>query len=155
MEFKIPVRDNQKLQALVDRINADQELFQIWKCANVNAVDRCGISDHGEIHIRFVANAALRIIRLLVKGAVELSLVLVAIAPWLVAAMVLALAVGLPVSRLAKARRHGGHACPDGPLGKPAWRVYFCTGVRRADDRDHGRSRSAPRLVNRRTLYLV
>jgi metal-dependent HD superfamily phosphatase/phosphodiesterase len=71
MEFKIPLHGNKKLQVLVNRINADQELFQLWKCANVNAVDRSGISDHGEVHIRIVANAALRIIRLLVKGGVE------------------------------------------------------------------------------------
>ncbi|MFC1892360.1 HD domain-containing protein [Thermodesulfobacteriota bacterium] len=75
MEFKIPLRNNKKLQVLMNRINEDQELFQIWKCANVNAVDRSGISDHGEVHIRIVANAALRIIRLLVNGGIEPSVV--------------------------------------------------------------------------------
>jgi metal-dependent HD superfamily phosphatase/phosphodiesterase len=75
MKFKIPLRDNKKLQVLMNRISADQELFQIWKCANVNAVDRSGISDHGEVHIRIVANAALRIVRLLVKGGIEPSVV--------------------------------------------------------------------------------
>ena len=75
MKFKIPLRNNKKLQALMNRINADQELFQLWKCANVNAVDRSGINDHGEVHIRIVANAALRIIRLLVKGDVKPSVV--------------------------------------------------------------------------------
>ncbi len=75
MEFKIPLRNNKTLRSLVNRINADRELFQIWKCANVNAVDRSGISDHGEVHIRIVANAALRIIRLLIKGGVEPSVV--------------------------------------------------------------------------------
>ena len=75
MKFKIPLRNNKKLQVLVNRINADQELLQIWKCANVNAVDRSGISDHGEVHIRIVANAALRIVRLLVKGGIEPSVV--------------------------------------------------------------------------------
>ncbi|RZB30020.1 MAG: uncharacterized protein SRB1_02300 [Desulfobacteraceae bacterium Eth-SRB1] len=75
MEFRIPLHGNKKLQVLVNRINADQELFQLWKCANVNAVDRSGISDHGEVHVRIVANAALRIIRLLVKGGVEPSVV--------------------------------------------------------------------------------
>ena len=75
MTFKIPLRDNKKLQLLMNRINGDQELFQIWKCANVNAVDRSGISDHGEVHIRIVANAALRIVRLLVKGGIEPSVV--------------------------------------------------------------------------------
>ena len=75
MKFKLPLRNNKRLRGLVNRINADRELFQIWKCANVNAVDRLGISDHGEVHIRIVANAALRIIRLLVKGGVEPSVV--------------------------------------------------------------------------------
>ena len=75
MKFKIPLRNNKKLKILMNRINADQELSQIWKCANVNAVDRSGISDHGEVHIRIVANAALRIVRLLVKGGIEPSVV--------------------------------------------------------------------------------
>jgi metal-dependent HD superfamily phosphatase/phosphodiesterase len=71
MKFKVPIRNNKKLQNLANRINEDQELSQIWKCANINAVDRSGISDHGETHIRIVANAALRITRLLLKGGVE------------------------------------------------------------------------------------
>ncbi|MCF8070726.1 MAG: HD domain-containing protein [Desulfobacterales bacterium] len=75
MKFMIPLRNNKKLKVLMNRINADQELYQIWKCANVNAVDRSGISDHGEVHIRIVANAALRILRLLVKGGIEPSVV--------------------------------------------------------------------------------
>lgn len=75
MSFKVPLRNNKKLQVLLDRINEDRELFQIWKCANVNAVDRSGISDHGEVHIRIVANAALRMLRLLVREGVEPSVV--------------------------------------------------------------------------------
>jgi hypothetical protein len=75
VSFKVPLRNNKKLQVLLDRINEDRELFQIWKCANVNAVDRSGISDHGEVHIRIVANAALRMLRLLVREGVEPSVV--------------------------------------------------------------------------------
>jgi metal-dependent HD superfamily phosphatase/phosphodiesterase len=75
MSFNIPVKDNAKLKQLVDLIQADAELNQMWKCANINAVDRCGISDHGEIHIRIVANSALRIYRLLVEGGVTPSVV--------------------------------------------------------------------------------
>ncbi len=71
MTFTAPSRDNNKLKILIDNINKDKELSQIWKCANVNAVDRSGISDHGEVHIRIVANAALRILRLLIKGEIE------------------------------------------------------------------------------------
>lgn len=75
MEFNIPLRNNHKLKLLMERINRDQELIQIWSCANINAMNRLGMSDHGEVHIRIVANAALRIIRLLVKGGIEPSVV--------------------------------------------------------------------------------
>ncbi len=63
--FTVPARHNPKLQTLVERMNADEELKQLWRCANVNAVDRLNMSDHGEVHIRIVANAALRLLRLL------------------------------------------------------------------------------------------
>jgi len=75
MAFEVPFRKNARLKQLLERVNADQELLQLWKCANINAVDRSGISDHGEIHIRIVANAALKILRLLLEGGVEPSIV--------------------------------------------------------------------------------
>ena len=75
MAFNVPARGNQRLTKLLERIQADLELQQLWKCANINAVDRSGISDHGEIHIRIVANAALKILRLLVDGGVKPSIV--------------------------------------------------------------------------------
>ena len=75
MSFHIPTKKNTKLKQLLARINEDAELLQLWKCANINAVDRSGISDHGEIHIRIVSNAALRILRLLIKGGITPSVV--------------------------------------------------------------------------------
>lgn len=75
MSFNIPTRKNTRLAAILERISGNAELLQLWKCANVNAVDRSGINDHGEIHIRIVSNAALRILRLLVEGGVEPSVV--------------------------------------------------------------------------------
>ncbi|HMP72929.1 MAG TPA: HD domain-containing protein [Kiritimatiellia bacterium] len=75
MSFNIPVRTNEKLGKLVSAIENDAELNQLWKCANINAVDRCGISDHGEVHIRIVANAALKILRLLMEGGIVPSVV--------------------------------------------------------------------------------
>lgn len=75
MSFHIPVKKNTRLQGLLERISADAELSQLWKSANINAVDRSGINDHGEIHIRIVSNAALRILRLLMKGGIEPSVV--------------------------------------------------------------------------------
>ena len=75
MSLRVPARHNAKLRALIDAINADEELIQLYACANVNAVDRAGMSDHGEVHIQIIANAALRILRLLVEGEVESSAV--------------------------------------------------------------------------------
>lgn len=74
-QFHVPVKDNAKLKALLERIQHDIELHQLWKSANINAVDRSGISDHGEVHIRIVANAALKILRLLMEGGVTPSIV--------------------------------------------------------------------------------
>jgi uncharacterized protein len=73
--FHVPARRNAKLQALVDAINADVSLHQIWRCANVNAVDRSGMSDHGPVHIRIVANIALKLIRLLTSAGIEPAIV--------------------------------------------------------------------------------
>jgi metal-dependent HD superfamily phosphatase/phosphodiesterase len=73
--FHVPSRRNAKLQALVDAINADVSLHQIWRCANVNAVDRSGMSDHGPVHIRIVANIALKLLRLLAGSGVEPAIV--------------------------------------------------------------------------------
>lgn len=63
--FSVPARHNPRLQALVERINADEELRQLWRCANVNAAERLGWGDCGEVHVRIVANAALKLLRLL------------------------------------------------------------------------------------------
>ena len=75
LSFRVPTRHNTRLQTLVDHINADPELLQLWHCANINAVDRSGISDHGEVHIRIVSNAALRILRLLVEAEIQPNVV--------------------------------------------------------------------------------
>jgi len=69
--IKVPDRHNPKLQGLMEQINADAELAQLWRCANVNAVDRSGMSDHGEVHVHIVANAALRLLRLLAEAGVR------------------------------------------------------------------------------------
>lgn len=65
MPFTVPARHNPRLLALAERINGDDELRQLWRCANVNAVERLGLGDCGEVHVRIVANAALKLLRLL------------------------------------------------------------------------------------------
>ncbi|MGC9359692.1 MAG: HD domain-containing protein [Anaerolineae bacterium] len=73
--LNVPARHNAKLQALVEVINADEELAQFYRSANINAVDRAGINDHGEVHVQIVANAALRLLRLLVDAGIQPSVV--------------------------------------------------------------------------------
>jgi hypothetical protein len=63
------------LQAVMNAVNADEELSQLYRCANVNAVDRGGMNDHGEVHIQIVANAALRLMRLLLEAGVTPNVV--------------------------------------------------------------------------------
>lgn len=73
--FYVPARHNDKLRRLLNAINDDIGLHQLWRCANVNAVDRTGMSDHGPIHVRIVANIALKLLRLLMSGGVEPNIV--------------------------------------------------------------------------------
>jgi metal-dependent HD superfamily phosphatase/phosphodiesterase len=73
--FHVPDRHNTKLQGLVAAINRDVSLHQLWRCANVNAVDRSNMSDHGPVHIRIVANIALKLIRLLMQADLEPAIV--------------------------------------------------------------------------------
>jgi metal-dependent HD superfamily phosphatase/phosphodiesterase len=73
--FHVPARRNEKLQQLVAAINANEELHQVWRCANVNAVDRAGMSDHGPVHVQIVANISLKLLRLLMGGEIEPNIV--------------------------------------------------------------------------------
>ena len=75
MSFRVPARHNSVLRQIAERINQDQELLQLWRCININAVDRSDISDHGEVHIKIVANIGLRLLRMLAGAGVEMSVV--------------------------------------------------------------------------------
>ena len=72
--LSIPVRDNEKLKTLLDFVDEDVELQTLWRCANVLAVDRLGYNDHGPVHVKIVANGALKMLRLLVEKGVEPSI---------------------------------------------------------------------------------
>lgn len=61
----VPNRHNAILHQLLERINADEELYALWNVINVNAVDRLGMSDHGPVHVQIVANIAVKLLRLL------------------------------------------------------------------------------------------
>ncbi|HXT34463.1 MAG TPA: HD domain-containing protein, partial [Chloroflexota bacterium] len=73
--MRIPARHNANLNRVVERMNDDLHLQQLWKCANVTAVDRLRMTDHGPVHVRIVVNIALRLLRLLGDARVEFGIV--------------------------------------------------------------------------------
>ena len=73
--IRLPTKHNPKLQQLVVRINADEDLHTIWRCQNIIAVDRLGMSDHGPIHMQIVANISLRLLRMFVSSGLTPSVV--------------------------------------------------------------------------------
>ncbi len=75
MKFNIPVKSNAKLDKAVKLIEKDAGLEQMLKCANVNAVERLGYSDHGPVHSKIVANIALKISRILTSRGIVPSIV--------------------------------------------------------------------------------
>lgn len=75
VEIHLPARHNPRLAAMVEAVNRDDRLYALWLAANVTAVDRLAMSDHGPVHVRIVANSALRILRLLVAGGVTPNVV--------------------------------------------------------------------------------
>ncbi len=75
VELRLPTRHNPKLQQIVERVNAHTELQTLWRVCNVNAVDRLRMTDHGPVHVRIIANIALRLLRLLIEHGVQPSVV--------------------------------------------------------------------------------
>jgi uncharacterized protein len=73
--MNIPDRDNPRLARLIERINADDEIYAIWSAANVNSINRLGMTDHGPVHVKIVMNIAIRLFRLLMEARIEPSVV--------------------------------------------------------------------------------
>jgi hypothetical protein len=75
VEINVPDRYNKKLRSLIERVNRDDDLYALWLAANVNAIERLGMTDHGPVHVKIVMNIATKLFRLLVEGGVEPALV--------------------------------------------------------------------------------
>jgi len=73
--FNIPLRDNRKLQHIMNEVRNDLKLQALWRCSNVMAIDRMGFTDHGPTHVKIVANSALKLLRMLVEKEVVPSIV--------------------------------------------------------------------------------
>ena len=75
VEIRVPIKGNQRLARILERVNADDELYALWTAANVTAINRLGMTDHGPVHVKIVTNIAVRLFRLLMKADVEPSIV--------------------------------------------------------------------------------
>lgn len=73
VEMNLPNRHNDRLRRLVERVNADDDLYGLWVATNVNAIERLGMTDHGPVHVKIVMNIASKLYRLLVEGGVQPS----------------------------------------------------------------------------------
>jgi metal-dependent HD superfamily phosphatase/phosphodiesterase len=69
--IRVPARHNPRLQKMIDRVNVDDELYGLWQIANLNAVKRLGMSDHGPVHVQIVTNIALKLLRLLADRGIQ------------------------------------------------------------------------------------
>lgn len=105
VQITVPVRHNEKLRHFLELVNEDDELYGLWLAANVNAIERLGMTDHGPVHVKIVLNIALKLFRLLVDGGVEPSIVTnydmeVADAELVVAAAALMHDLGMSIHRV-------------------------------------------------------
>ncbi len=71
--IKVPLNHNELLEKAVNFVNKSQEIEAYWKVINVNAIDRLGMSDHGVVHYQIVSNIALRLLRILLKNKITMS----------------------------------------------------------------------------------
>jgi metal-dependent HD superfamily phosphatase/phosphodiesterase len=75
LRMNVPDRRNDRLRAFIERVNADDDLYALWLAANVTAIERLGMTDHGPVHVKIVMNIGAKLYRLLVDGGVEPSVV--------------------------------------------------------------------------------
>jgi len=71
---RAPTRGNRRLEALLDRVEADVELRAWWHMAQVTS-ERLGMSDHSWVHVQIVLNIALRLLRLLARAGIDPAMV--------------------------------------------------------------------------------
>lgn len=75
VRMNVPATHNPKLRTVLELVNADDDLYGLWLAANVTAIERLGMTDHGPVHVKIVTNIAVRILRLLMDRGVEPAIV--------------------------------------------------------------------------------
>lgn len=75
MVLNLPMEDNKKLIKIIENLKKSQEIEQYWDSANMIAVNRMNINDHGKVHAAIVSNVALRLLRILIDSGLEPAMV--------------------------------------------------------------------------------
>lgn len=75
INLNIPIRGNNKLERMLEFVETDIQLNTLWKCSNTMVMNRQNLNDHGPIHIKIVANRAIKLLRMLIQNDVEPSIV--------------------------------------------------------------------------------
>jgi len=75
LTLSVPDRGNPLLRRLIELVNADDELYGLWTAANVTAIERLGMTDHGPVHVKIVMNLAVKLMRSLISADVKPSIV--------------------------------------------------------------------------------
>jgi len=75
MVLNIPYGKNKRLKKIIELVKKNKEISQYWENANVIAVDRMKINDHGKVHAAIVSNIALKMLRLLMRSGLEPNIV--------------------------------------------------------------------------------
>jgi len=71
LRINVPGSKGPKLRRLIERVNEDDELYALWTAANVNAIERLGMTDHGPVHVKIVMNIAVKLLGLLMGAGVR------------------------------------------------------------------------------------
>lgn len=69
------IENNAVLTEVQQRVNDSIELKTLWDIANVHAIDRLSMTDHGPVHFEIVARTSLYLIRLLQARKITSSIV--------------------------------------------------------------------------------
>ena len=75
IKINLFVEKNELLKKVLDNINSNNEIKTLWKIMNIMAIDRLGMSDHGPTHFNIVANNGQRLIKILEKNNIPMSIV--------------------------------------------------------------------------------
>ena len=71
VKMAVPDRHNRKLQRLMELVNADDDFYALLLAANVTAIERLRMTDHGPVHVKIVMNIGVRLLRLLMEAGVR------------------------------------------------------------------------------------